>query len=70
MRSSFPLSLGLVAPFAYVRAIYLLLYSTYTISTMSSELQGLLGMLLLDAILYMLLGFYLDAVPPRGGPNP
>ena len=61
----FPIPLALFAPFAYSRAFYLLLLSTYTISTMSAELSALLGMLALDAVLYFALGIYLDAVLPR-----
>ena len=61
----FPPALALVAPFGYARIVQLLVLSTYTIDTMSAELATLIGMLVLDAILYTLLAFYLDAVLPR-----
>merc|ERR1712196_348922 len=63
--NDFPLALGLFAPFAYNRICTLLLSSTFTFDTLSPELAALIGVLVLDIILYYLLGFYLDAVLPR-----
>ena len=61
----FPWYAALVAPFAYVRIVSLLIKTTATISTMPPEVSRVLLYLVLDAILYPLLGFYLDAVMPR-----
>ena len=61
----FPWYVALIAPFAYVRIVSLLISTTATIATMPPEVSRMLLMLVIDAIIYPLLGFYLDSVMPR-----
>ena len=62
---SFPTILFILAPLAYYRAIHLLVERPYSLNHLAGEMRTIFLLLTFDAIIYVALAAYLDAVMPR-----